>query len=156
MKEEHKTGEAAGGYDRVIFFGPRARKVLAPVLAARQPGEYLFRPADGREWDLARKRALRTAGGGGSRKAVKGAAGDRRPGERYDYHALTTAVRRACEAVGVRWSPYEVRHAAGVLVQQRFGREAARAFLGHQVGGVSERYCGNDLTAAAKVAKAWG
>jgi integrase len=154
VKGEHKTDD--GGYDRVIFFGPKARKVLAPILAARTPGEYLFRPADGREWDLARKRTRRTPGGGGSKKAVKGGAAERAPGERYDYHALTTAVRRACEAVGVRWTAYEVRHAAGVLVQQRFGREAARAFLGHQVGGVTERYAGRDLEAAAKVARAWG
>ncbi len=154
VKEEHKTD--AGGYDRVIFFGPRARKVLAPILAEREAGEYLFRPADGRAWDLARKRALRTEGGGGSRKPVKGGAGKRTPGEAYDYHALTVAVKRACKAAGVKWTPYEVRHSAGVLVQQRFGREAARVFLGHQVGGVSERYAGADLERAAEVAAKWG
>lgn len=56
----------------------------------------------------------------------------------------------------MKWTPYAVRHSAGVLVQQRFGRDAARVFLGHQVGGVTERYAGGDLERAAEVARAWG
>lgn len=155
VRRTHKTDGTE--YDRVIFFGPQAQRLLAPILAERRADEHLFRPADGREWDLARKRAGRKPGGYGTYKKRKGGKAKRRPGLVYGSHALTTAVRRACEAGGgPAWTPYQLRHQVSVLVQQRFGRDAARVFLGHQVGGVTERYAGGDLERAAEVARAWG
>jgi integrase len=130
-KSEHKTDGSEAGYDRVIFFGPLAQEVLGPLLVGKKGDELLLSSA--------------------------GVRGDR-PGGQYDYHALTTAVRRACARVRAAdpkaptWTPYSLRHAVGVEVQQSHGREAARVFLGHQVGGVTERYAGKDLELAARVA----
>lgn len=155
VKDEHKTEDS--GYDRVIFFGPKAQAVLGPLLEGREPRDVLLRPADGRAWDLERKKASRKPGGYGSYKPTRGEKAKRKPGEMYGYQALGTAVERACERAGVpHFTPYQVRHAVARLVQQQHGRDAARVFLGHQVGGVSENYCGADLAAAAKVAAAWG
>lgn len=130
VKEEHKTD--GGGYDRIIFFGPKSQRVLRPLLRGRPAGAAILRPRD--------------AG-----------AGAGHGGERYSETAVLEAVKRACRRLGVpRWTPYQIRHSAFRLVQQRFGRDAARVFGGHKVGGVTERYAGSDLNAAAKVAAKWG
>lgn len=127
VKEEHKTDD--GGYDRVIFFGPKSQKILKPILATRGPEELVFRS------DL---------------ESVMGKG-------HYSHVALIVTINRAVERHGLRrWVPYQIRHAVFRLVQARWGRDAARVFGGHQVGGVTERYAGADLHAAAKVAKSWG
>lgn len=157
VKREHKTDDASGGYDRVIFFGPNARRIIEPFLDAAD-GVPLFRPAVGREWDLARKRATRKPGNYGTYKKRKGDAAKRKPSEVYRSHALTVATKRACDRVkdGVAWLPYDLRRACGVRVQSVYQGNGARVFLGHKVGGVTERYSGADLTLAAKIAAEMG
>lgn len=155
VRRVHKTDGTA--YDRVIFFGPKAQAVLRDLLAGLDADTPLFRPADGSRWATAAKRTKRTPGGYGTYKPRKGAAGKRRPRELYDWHALKNAVVRAADRAGVaKWTPYQMRHQVARLVQQAHGRDATRVFLGHQVGGVTEDYAGTDLTAAARVALAWG
>lgn len=151
----HKTDGTE--YDRVIFFGPKARDILRPLLAGQPPEAAVFRPADGRAQWAAKMAARRKPGGPGSHKKLKGAAGRRKPGETYFRNTLQNAVAEACEAHGLTyWTPYQLRHQVFKLVQQKFGRDAARVFGGHQVGGATEDYAGTDLTTAAKVALAWG
>lgn len=126
LKAEHKTAD--GGYDRVIFLGPRARAALAPLM--ERPAERcLFRPADVHP----------------------------KYGERYTAKVLLRAVQRACRRAGVPpFEVYSVRHAAFKLVQAKYGRDGARVYGGHKVGGVTEVYAGADLTLAAKIAAEWG
>lgn len=152
---EHKEDDTE--YDRVLFFGPKAKKLLAELLEGREPGDFLFRPSVGRAAFIARMRATRKPGNYGTYKVRKGATGKRLPRPAYTYHGLNVAVRRACEALEVKpWSPYQLRHEVAVRVQEKFRRDAARVFLGHQVGGVTQRYTGEDLVAAAQVARKWG
>ncbi len=163
VKLKHKTDE--DGYDRVIFFGPNARRVIGPFLADAAAGVPLFRPADGREWDLAKKRATRKPGSYGTYKRRKGGSGERVPTEVYRSHALTVAVKRARAkaAAGVGqgeelpdWLPYDLRRACAVRVQKEYRGNGARVFLGHQVGGVTEDYTGADLALAAEIAAKMG
>jgi integrase len=127
VKDKHKTDD--GGYDRVIFFGPQCQAVLAPFLD-RVPTAFLFDPAEGR---------------------------GRKPGEKYGEKVLNKAIKRVCQRMGVvPFSPYQIRHATFKRVQKEFGRDAARVYGGHKVGGATEMYAGADLAMAAKVAAKMG
>lgn len=128
VKEEWKEDD--GDYDRVLFFGPQARRVLAPLMD-RPPETHLFRPAE----------AVRRG----------------KPGECYTHGPLTRALRRACRRAGVpEFTAYQLRHACFKRVQAEYGRDAARVYGGHTVGGATEGYAGKDLHTAAKVAKEMG
>ena len=155
IKEEHKTDDT--DFERVLFFGPKAQAILEPLLVGRTAVDFVFRPADGRAYSTAAKAAKRTPTGKGSRKPVKGTKGKRQPSECYTYGKLATAVKRACKRATIRpWTPYQLRHTAFRLVQAEFGRDAARVFGGHKVGGATENYAGSDLNTAARVALAMG
>jgi integrase len=67
-------------------------------------------------------------------------------------------VRRACERAGLPvFTPYQLRHACAVRVQAACGWDATRAVLGHKSGGgVTTRYSGADLVAAATAMKKCG
>jgi integrase len=139
---EHKTDDT--DFERVVFFGPRSRAILSPFLDGCPSTSAIFRPADGVAHGLRKSGASPKARG----QAVN---------EFYHSHALERAVRRACKRLGVpHWSPYQLRHSAFRLVQAEFGRDAARVFGGHKVGGATENYAGADLKTAAKVAAAMG
>ena len=155
VRAEHKTEEA--GYDRVLFFGPKACEVLRPLIDGQPATATVFRPTDGREQWVAKMTARWQPGGAGSRKKRKGAKGKRRPGGIYHRTVLLNRLDAACRAAGVpKFTPYQIRHQVAKAVQQRWQRDAARVFLGHKVGGATEGYAGTDLTAAARVALAWG
>ncbi len=86
----HKN--AHRGLRRVLFFGPKAQKVLAPFLLKRAPGEFLFQPAD--HW------AERT-----ENKKGKGRRKTQEPTKRLTERTITDhytkdtyhrAVKRAC------------------------------------------------------------
>lgn len=151
---EHKTDGAE--YDRVIFFGPKSQRILRPLIDGQPPDAAVFRPSDGRAaWTA--KMAARRKGGPGSHKKLKGVGGKRKPGVTYFRNTLQATVAKLCEAHDLPyWTPYQLRHQVFKLVQQRFGRDAARVFGGHTVGGATEDYAGADLTSAAKVALKWG
>jgi len=152
---EHKTDD--GEHDRVIFFGRRCQRILKPFLEGREPGEFLFRPADGKAARKEIERSMRKPGGYGSYKPRKGESGERQPGECYTDDVLRKAVRRAAKRAGVgHWSPYQIRHSVFREVQKRYGRDAARVYGGHVVGGATEIYAGADLERAAEVARAMG
>ncbi len=132
--DTHKTDGT--DYDRVLFFGPKAQLLLAPLLDRSGP---LFKPAEG----------VRL------KDKIVGAAHKRN--DVYDARALARAIRRVCARLDqLPWSPYQIRHRVFRLVQTEHGRDAARVFGGHCVGGATENYAGSDLNTAARVAAAWG
>lgn len=154
VKGEHKNEWR--GHDRVIFFGPLAQAVLAPLLSD-DPSVPLFRPEDAREFDLARKRSRRTPGGRGNREVPKGANG--RPlNPTYPSTSFRQAVHRGCLRAGVpHWCPKMLRKLCLGLVQARFGPDAASAVGGHAATGVTQKhYTGLDFAAAAKAMAAMG
>lgn len=126
---------------RVVFFGPRAQAALRPILDATPPGEYLFRPHNGRPkkpGSLPRKS-----------RAVEGC---RPPRPRVTTDTLDHAVTTAAEKAGVTpWNVYRCRHAASQRIQAERGREAEIAVLGHG-SGITRAYAGLDSTLAAKTA----
>ena len=145
MKREHKTDE--GDFDRVIFFGPKSQAVLAPFMAGQADEAYVFRPMEGRM----------SAGNLGVYKPVKRGENRRTPREYYHYSSLENAVERACEKAGIaKFVPYSLRHSVFRKIQALYGRDGARVFGGHKVGGSTEIYCGSDLTLAAKIASEVG
>ena len=106
--------------DRVVFFGPTAQSWILQVLEGR------------------------TANG-------KAPLFPNEDGNHFTPPALQNKVRRACIHHGVvGWQVYSMRHTRSVKVQQKYGRDAARAVLGH-TGGITGGYAGVDLTTAAKV-----
>jgi integrase len=123
---KHKTMDKSK--DRVVFFGPAAKKWLVEVLKDRKVG-------------------LSGVGGVGGKDPLF-------PNEDRNHFtppALQNKVRRACIRRGVDgWQVYSLRHTLAVKVQQKYGRDAARAVLGH-TGGVTGGYAGADLMTAAKV-----
>jgi len=51
-----------------------------------------------------------------------------------------------------RWSPNQLRHAAGTDVRRHFGLEAAQVYLGHSKADVTQVYAERDLQLGIKVA----
>jgi integrase len=153
---EHKTD--GGDYDRVIFFGPKSQAILQGLIDHQSPEVAVFRPKDATAENIALARSRRTPTGKGMIGYVrKGDAAIKKPGDHYHPETLAKVIKMVCQRHKLKlFTPYQVRHAVGVLVQQRWGREASRVFLGHHVGGVTERYAGSDLDRAAKVAAEWG
>ena len=149
---EHKT--AGLGFERILFFGPCAQALLTPYLKGTG---YLFKPSEGRAFQLAELARKMTTTGKGSKKPVKGEKGKRRPGEFYSSHALSKAVGKACKQAGVaHFVPYSIRHSASAVVRDAHGTEAAGVYMGHRPRGVTGGYVGNDLKLAALVARKSG
>lgn len=129
--DEHKTMRF--GRERVLFFGPEAQKVLAPLLCREgiDPEAPLFRTADGNAYTSKQLR---------------------------DY--VKKVCRNAGWRT---WTPYCIDHAFLSRVQAAFSSEipgsgpiAAKAARGHSLRGVTEQYAGEDLVTAAKVAAKLG
>jgi integrase len=120
------------------MFGPRAQAIIAPILAERGPGEFLFSP----------RRAVLNPGVRRSRLL----------GERYQAETVAKATRIARqrafagsgEAPAV--TPYSIRHACSARVAASLGAEAEQAYLGHGGNRITQRYAGWNSTLAARVA----
>ena len=150
--EEHKT--AGKGFERVLFFGPKSQAILYPYLTGEG---FLFKPREGREFQLAAQAEKQTTTGKGSKKPVKGEMGKRRPGEFYTSGALQKAVRLAATKAGSpHWTVYQVRHTASAAIMDSHGSEAAGVFMGHKPRGITGNYVGNHMRLAAKVARECG
>jgi len=150
--DEHKT--AGKGFERVLFFGPKSQALLTPHLAGTG---YIFKPSEGRAFQLAEQARRQTTTGAGSKKPVKGAKGARRPGAFYTSHALGKAVAKACKRGRVpHWFPYQIRATASAAVMDSHGIEAAGTYMGHKPRGVTSGYTGLNLRLAAKVARECG
>ncbi len=55
--------------------------------------------------------------------------------------SYTTTIDRACKRAGVpHWHPHQLRHLAGSMVRDKYGLDAAQAFLGHATAKTSEIY----------------
>lgn len=154
---EHKR--AAAGETREVYCGPQTRELLAPLLAGLAADEPVFSPR--RAW--AERLAARRAGRKPKhpswvkerQQAAKGPPV--RVGVRYDVAGYGRAIERACERAGIpKWSPNQLRHAAGTDLRERFGLEAAQAMLGHKHSRTTERYAKPASRAGIEAAKKAG
>jgi len=126
---------------RVIVLGPRAQRVLSPIM---DRSGYLFSPAEAVTERLQEKRSRRKSKVQPS-QASRIRVGTRQPGEIYTTAAYGKAIAFAIKAArraGVKlndWSPNQLRHACGTRVRRKVGPDAARAVLGHAgQGGASK------------------
>jgi integrase len=144
---------------RTVAIGPRAQAVLREFWPA-DPGEYVFSPRRAVERLHAERAAARTTPRYPShehRNRSKRGAPGRRPGARYATHAYDHAIARAAAKAGVpHWSPNQLRHAAGTLVRERFGLEAAQVYLGHARADVTQVYAARNEALAVRVAAEFG
>jgi integrase len=140
----HKTRHK--GARRIILFGPRAQTVLAPYLDGRPVGTCLFSPAEALADWLLDVRPNHT----GPHPLIH-------PGERYDVHAVTRAINRACKRAGVPvWSSYQLRHNAGTRLADEFNPDIARVILGHKEIKTTVIYALDALRKAAEAVKEAG
>lgn len=127
---------------RVVYFGPRARRVLHPWLADAGDG-YVFSPKRSQEIVNDRRRAQRKTKKWRShdpelRRHRKGT--EPRLGDRYTTDSYRRAIDRACgRAFGFdkegrpkhRWAPNRLRHTAATVISDREAVHVAQAVLGH-------------------------
>jgi integrase len=67
------------------------------------------------------------------------------------------AIADACKKAGIpRWSPNQLRHAAGTEIRDKFGLDYAQAALGHAHAQITQIYAKATFDKAAKVAKEIG
>jgi integrase len=140
-KQEH-TGEL------VVFVGPKARKLLAPLIEAMPKGGYLFRPADARRnkryGSFYTSQSYRQAVERGIERANKQRAEEDRE--------LPDDKRRA----PLNWTPHAIRHAKGTLTRAKYGLEGAQASLGHKRLDATQVYAARLTEAARTIAEAEG
>ena len=75
----------------------------------------------------------------------------------YVVGSWRTAIYRACGRAGVpRWQPNQIRHAAATMVREKFGLEAAQAYLGHANIQTTQIYAERQQETAHKIAKEIG
>lgn len=123
------------GRERIVRIGPRAQKVLRPLLKL-DPEAAILSPRDAIAEQKAVKAATRKTRVQPSQRlrAQRAAANPKlEVDEFYDANTYRRAVHRACDqAAGVpRWSPHRLRHACATRLFEAGDYEAARAVLGH-------------------------
>lgn len=135
----HKTQHY--GRERIVPLGPRARTLLAPFLLADQDG-YVFSPVRAERRRLDERRVQAKAPSAPVRLEHRRASSPARPpGAMYSTDSVRRAIARACrEAEIARWSPHQLRHAAGTRFRREGNLEAARVLLGHSSPVVTEEH----------------
>lgn len=159
------------GKPRVIAIGPRAQTLLAEFTSSA--AEHVFSPRRELAELRARRKAARTARGGGSGGDKKPRADTprRTPGERYTTASYGYAIRRAVKKANERrarlagggqfdlvpkWHPNQLRHLRATEARMAFGLEAAQVVLGHAKADVTQIYAERNANLAAAVALAIG
>jgi integrase len=123
----HKT--AHRGKTRVVYFGPKARELLAPYLD-RDPGRYCFDP---RDWT------------------------ENATTEYVGVRVWWDKVRRACKRAGVpHFNPNRLRHTAGTKVREVYGPEGAQHVLDHAHLKTTEVYAERSEALKRKIAEETG
>ena len=147
--DKHKT--AHHGYTRTICFGPQAQLILNRYLKA-DPDAYLFSPAEQERLIKEQKRAARKTPVQPSQQCRKKSKPRRKPGDRFDHHAINHAIRRVAASLGIeRFHVHQLRHTAALNILREHGAEAARSVLGHKQINMTLHYSGIDLERAKEV-----
>ncbi len=152
--DKHKT--AHHGHTRTVCFGPQAQLILNRYLKA-DPDAYLFSPAEQERLIAEQKRAARTSPVQPSQQCRKKSKPRRKPGDRFDHHAINHAIRRAAKRLGIeRFHVHQLRHTAALNILREHGAEAARSVLGHRQLNMTLHYSGIDLERAKEVMRKSG
>jgi integrase len=141
------------GKRRVIYLGPRARRVVEPWLLP-DPSAFIFQPQAVVEAYFAERRRARRTPLTPSQRARQRVAHRRRPpGEHYTSESYARVIAKACRRAGVpHWHPHQLRHACATAVRARFGLEAGQLILGHARADVTQIYAARDEARAITIA----
>jgi integrase len=145
-RPRHKTEHQ--GAELVVFVGPQARKLLAPLIEATPKGGYLFRPADARR----NKRYGSFYTSQSYRQAVERGIARANAQRALEDAALPEDQRRQ----PLDWTPHAIRHAKGTLTRAKYGIEGAQASLGHKRLDATQVYAARLTDAARTIAEAEG
>jgi integrase len=152
FKTEHHNDDDAPELDRVVYIGPKARAVLAPLLP-ENPTAYVFSPRRSEAERSVLRRAARKSPMTPSqtaRKPLGRAKAPLRP--HYPVGSYRQAIRRACKRAGVPvWVPNQLRHSRLTEIRSRYGLEASRVVGGHREVGVTQIYAEQDRGLARQV-----
>ncbi len=169
LPARHKTQHH--GRQRRVYLNRRAQQIVLPFLKA-DPGAYLFSPADAYQESQERRRANRKTPMTPSQSRRNRAPVPRRSaGEVYSKDSYARAIQRGCElAFGMpkgltsqeknvwrkenSWSPNRLRHNAATTFEREFGRDVARAILGHSAATTTEIYVEEDFEKARRAMEA--
>jgi integrase len=156
---DHKN--AWRDHDRVIMLGPRAQALITPYLERLRttPDKYCFSPQASEHDRNKGRRQERKSPMTPSQAARKPSKTRQRPPrDHYGDDTLNRCIRRACEKAGIpRWTPLQLRHAAGTEARKAGGGlDAAQARLGHKHAKVTEVYAEIRLEKAAELAHQLG
>jgi integrase len=126
--------------DLQIFTGMRSGEVLS--MTTRQIIDNVYRPDKHKNKWRGHKREIHL--GPQAREIVARRSAGLPPDDRLfqmRVDSYTTTIDRACKRAGVaHWHPHQLRHLAGSMVRDKYGLDAAQAFLGHATAKTSEIY----------------
>lgn len=136
--------------DRTVYLGPKAMKILEPILPD-DPNDYVFSPARARAAQDAKRRSERSLPQWPShdpalrmKRRARSADGGRKPGLHYTTASYAKAIDRACVAAELHpsqfWSPNQLRHNAATEFANSEKLEVAQLLLGHKDIKTTMRY----------------
>jgi integrase len=145
---------------RRVPLGPRAQALLEPYLDG-DPEGFVFSPKRSEDERRFLRRQQRQSPLTPSQRERDQQRRDNPRRKLLDAWTTETyrgAIHAACRRAGVpAWSPHQLRHSFEVLVERRFGVEAAAKALGHAEIGTTQHYRDKaDLSVAVEIAMAIG
>lgn len=163
---DHKT--AHHGFARVIYFGPKAQKILEDFIANRPVDAYLFSPKEAERERHAKAEVHRREHQKPNKRQTS-----RRLGDRYTRYSYYCAIRRACMKAfpapdGLsseelrewrakhNWNPHRLRHNAATNLERQFGEKVAQVICGHASARMTRHYIAKDIDGARDAMKRVG
>ena len=166
---KHKTEYK--GKERDIPLGSDCQKILAPFLECSGDQDYLFRPADSRQyfWDNRRGKVSPTRKTPVYPSELRRRESQRKQrrekrkikvtgSPRYDYSTYRQAIKHAINKAKkakeevCHWYPYMLRHTRVSEVQDQYGWEDAAAVAGHESINTTKQYAHKRKQRALRIA----
>ena len=148
--KEHKTaGDDGDAWERKIYFSAEEQALLFNYQESRpEPGEaFIFTPRASAAYGMARRP--------GHNKPVAHYLAAIKPTikNHFDRHGYYRAIQRACRRAGVPpFTPYSLRHLCAKVTDEKHGREAVAAKLGHKQIDTAAIYAKRNNALAERIA----
>ena len=147
-----KRSALSGTKQRVVMFGPKAQKILAPFLENRSPESYVFSPKETMEEHFLERRKNRKTKVQPSQITQKKPAPKRTPGLKYNSKSFYAAIQRVVKKLGLgKIFPNQLRHGTGARIRKEFGLEHASKVMGHSHISTTEIYADYDVTKTMEI-----
>lgn len=148
-KTEHHNDANNQDLDRVVYIGPQAQRILASLLAATPPDEYVFSPARSEE---ERRRPASLPSGVAGAAVTKAMKSTRQCRDHYDDNSYRRAIQRACQKAGIpAWAPNQLRHSRLTEIRDKYDLEASKVCAGQRSITVTQFYAEQNRNLARRV-----